>query len=62
MKRFQKLVKYAAIAFGLYLAISIIGALVGVIVGVTSGVEVLKELSGNENVELVDETRNFDEL
>ena len=62
MKRFQKLVKYAAIAFGLYLAISIIGALVGVIVGVTSGVEVLKALSGNENVELVDETRNFDEL
>lgn len=62
MKGFQKLVKYAAIAFGLYLAISIIGALIGVIVGVTSGVEVLKELSGNENVELVDETRNFDEL
>lgn len=62
MKGFQKLVKYSAIAFGLYLAISIIGALIGVIVGVTSGVEVLKELSGNENVELVDETRNFDEL
>lgn len=62
MKGFQKLVKYAAIAFGLYLAISIIGALIGVIVRVTSGVEVLKELSGNENVELVDETRNFDEL
>ena len=50
MKGFQKLVKYSAIAFGLYLAISIIGALIGVIVGVTSGVEVLKELSGNENV------------
>ena len=62
MKGFQKLVKYSAIAFGLYLAISIIGALIGVIVGVTSGVEVLIELSGNENVELVDETRNFDEL
>ena len=62
MKGFQKLIKYAAIAFGLYLAISIIGALVGVIVGVTSGVEILKEFTGNKNVELVDETRDFDEL
>lgn len=62
MKGFQKLVKYAAIAFGLYLAISIIGALVGVIIGVTSGVEVLKGFSEDENVEVSDETRNFDEL
>lgn len=62
MKGFQKLIKYVAIAFGLYLAISIIGALVGVIVGVTSGVEILKEFTGNKNVELVDETRDFDEL
>ena len=54
MKGFQKLVKYAAIAFGLYLAISIIGALVGVIVGVTSGVEVLKGFSEDENVILKD--------
>ena len=37
MKEFQKIIKYAAIAFGLYLAISIIGGIIAIIVSIFTG-------------------------
>ena len=36
MKEFQKIIKYAAVAFGLYLAISIIGGIIAIIVSIGS--------------------------
>ena len=37
MKEFQKIIKYAAVAFGLYLAISIIGGIIAIIVSIFTG-------------------------
>ena len=37
MKEFQKIIKYIAVAFGLYLAISIIGGIIAIIVSIFTG-------------------------
>ena len=38
MKEFQKIIKYVAIAFGIYLAITIISIIVGVIGAIFTGI------------------------
>lgn len=62
MKEFQKIIKYMAIAFGLYLAITIIGIIVTVLLAISSGVNGLNIIVQQANVERVDETKEISEF
>ena len=49
MKEFQKIIKYAAVAFGLYLAISIIGGIIAIIVSIFTGLYGISYLTDSLN-------------
>ena len=71
MKEFQKIIKYAAIAFGLYLAISIIGVIVAIIVSIFTGLYGISYLtdslndainSDDSSIERIDENQEVEEF
>lgn len=62
MKEFQKILKYLAIAFGLYLAITIIGFIISVGLAVCTGIYGVQMISGGIDVERVDVTKEFEEF
>lgn len=71
MKEFQKIIKYAAIAFGLYLAISIIGGIIAIIVSIFAGFYGINYLtdslndainSDNSSIERIDENQDLEEF
>lgn len=66
MKEFQKIIKYASIAFGLYLAVSIIGGIVAIVVSIFTGIYGVNYLTDNlqdalksndSNVDIIDENQ-----
>ena len=62
MKEFQKIIKYAAIAFGLYLAIMIIGMIVTGILAICTGIYGVQVITEQTNVEKIDETEEFSDI
>lgn len=71
MKEFQKIIKYAAIAFGLYLAISIIGGIIAIIVSIFTGFYGISYLTDSLNdtinsddtsIERIDENQEVEEF
>lgn len=62
MREFQKIIKYVAIAFGLYLAITIISFIAGIVLTISTGIFGIQMITGLENVEKVDVTQEFEEL
>ena len=71
MKEFQKIIKYAAIAFGLYLAISIIGGIIAIIVSIFTGFFGISYLtdsfndainSDDSSIERIDENQEVEEF
>ena len=71
MKEFQKIIKYAAIAFGLYLAISIIGGIIAIIVSIFTGFYGISYLtdslndainSDDSSIERIDENQEVEEF
>lgn len=62
MKEFQKIIKYAAIAFGLYLSITIIGAIVGGILAISTGIYGASVIMEQKDVERVDMTKEFEQF
>lgn len=63
MKNFQKIIKYAAIAFGLYLAVMIIGAIVGGVLAICTGIYAGTSIKNEQsNIQTIDETKEFEEF
>ena len=71
MKEFQKIIKYASIAFGLYLAVSIIGGIVAIVVSIFTGIYGVNYLTDNlqdalksndSNVEIIDENQELEQF
>ncbi len=71
MKEFQKIIKYASIAFGLYLAVSIIGGIVAIVVSIFTGIYGVNYLTNNlqdalksndSNVEIIDENQELEQF
>ena len=62
MKQFQKIIKYIAIAFGLYLSISIISAIVCGVLALCTGIYGVSVLTGETSVERVDMTKEVGEF
>lgn len=62
MKGFQKVIKYVAIAFGLYLAISIIGAIVTGVLAITTGIYGISLISDRTEIERVDSQNVFEQF
>lgn len=71
MKEFQKIIKYVAVAFGLYLAISIIGGIIGIIVSIFTGFYGVSYLadslndvisSDDSSIERTDENQDLEEF
>ena len=62
MKEFQKIIKYAAIAFGLYLSIMIIGMIVTGILAICTGIYGVQVITEQSNVEKIDETEEFSNI
>lgn len=71
MKEFQKIIKYASIAFGLYLAVSIIGGIVAIVVSIFTGIYGVSYLTDNlqdalksndSNVEIIDENQELEQF
>ena len=71
MKEFHKIIKYAAIAFGLYLAISIIGGIIAIIVSIFTGFYGISYLtdslndainSDDSSIERIDENQEVEEF
>ena len=59
MKEFQKIIKYAAIAFGLYLAVMIIGMIITVILAICTGIYGVQVITEQSNVERIDEVEEY---
>ena len=62
MKEFQKIIKYLAIAFGLYLAITIIGFIISVGLAICTGICGVQMISEQTDIERIDITKNFEEF
>lgn len=71
MKEFQKIIKYASIAFGLYLAVSIIGGIVAIVVSIFTGIYGVNYLTDNlqdalksndSNVDIIDENQELEQF
>lgn len=62
MKEFQKIIKYAAIAFGLYLSIMIIGMIVTGILAICTGIYGVQVITEQANVEKIDEREEFADI
>ena len=71
MKEFQKIIKYIAVAFGLYLAISIIGGIIAIIVSIFTGFYGISYLtdslndainSDDSSIERIDENQEVEEF
>lgn len=71
MKEFQKIIKYASIAFGLYLAVSIIGGIVAIVVSIFTGIYGVNYLTDNlqdalksndSNVYIIDENQELEQF
>lgn len=62
MKEFQKIIKYAAIAFGLYLSINIIGAIVGGVLAISTGIYGASVIMEQKDVERIDMTKEFEQF
>ena len=71
MKEFQKIIKYIAVAFGLYLAISIIGGIIAIIVTIFTGFYGISYLtdslndainSDDSSIERIDENQEVEEF
>lgn len=62
MKGFQKVIKYVAIAFGLYLAISIIGAIVTGVLAITTGIYGISIISNQTQIERVDSEKVIEQF
>ena len=71
MKEFQKIIKYVAVAFGLYLAISIIGGIIAIIVSIFTGFYGISYLadslndainSDDSSIERIDENQDVEEF
>lgn len=61
MNKFQRIIKYAAIAFGLYLALMIIGAIVTGILAISVGIYGVKTLTEVAQVETITEDIVYEE-
>ena len=62
MNVFQKIIKYGAIAFGLYLAITIISIIVGVVLTISTGVFGVQMIAEQSDIEKVDVTQEFEQF
>ena len=62
MKGFQKVIKYVAIAFGLYLAISIIGAIVVGVLAITTGMYGISLISDQTQIERIDSEKVLEQF
>ena len=62
MNVFQKIIKYGAIAFGLYLAITIISIIVGVVLSISTGLFGIQMIAEQSDTEKVDITKEFEQL
>lgn len=62
MKEFQKIIKYVAIAFGIYLAITIISIIVGVIGAIFTGIYGVQMITEQTSIERMDEELVFSEF
>lgn len=62
MRNFQKIIKYAAIAFGFYLAVMIIGIIVSVVLAITTGIYGVKVITEQSNVQEIDWSEKFEEF
>lgn len=62
MKEFQKIIKYVAIAFGTYLAISIIAAIATGIIAICTGIYGVNYLTDGSQVERVDKQQEFEQF
>ena len=62
MKEFQKIIKYVAIAFGIYLAITIISIIVGVIGAIFTGIYGVQMITEQTSIERIDEELVFSEI
>lgn len=62
MREFQKIIKYVAIAFGLYLAITIISFIVGIVITISTGIFGIQMITEQVNIEKVDVTQEFEKL
>lgn len=62
MKEFQKIIKYAAIAFALYLSITIIGAIVGGVLAISTGIYGASVIMEQKDIERVDVTKEFEQF
>ena len=71
MKEFQNIIKYIAVAFGLYLAISIIGGIIAIIVSIFTGFYGISYLtdslndainSDDSSIERIDENQEVEEF
>ena len=62
MNVFQKIIKYGAIAFGLYLAITIISIIVGVVLTISTGVFGIQMITEQADMEKVDVTQEFEQF
>ncbi|MCI8273080.1 MAG: DUF4097 domain-containing protein [Clostridia bacterium] len=62
MKEFQKILKYVAIAFGLYLAITIISAIVGVVLAITTGIYGISYLTEQSEANSTNITEQYEQV
>lgn len=62
MKEFQKIIKYVAIAFGIYLAITIISIIVGVVGAIFTGIYGVQMITEQSNIVRMDEELVFSEI
>lgn len=62
MKGFQKVIKYVAIAFGLYLAISIIGAIVAGVLAITTGLYGISLIGDQTQIERIDSEKVLEQF
>ena len=62
MNVFQKIIKYGAIAFGLYLAITIISIIVGVVLSISTGLFGIQMIAEQSDIEKVDVTQEFEQF
>jgi len=60
MKEFQKIIKYVAIGFGLYLAVTIISFIVSIIIGICTGIYGVQWIADNSKVERIDFTKEYE--
>ena len=61
MNKFQKIIKYVAIAFGLYLALMIIGAIVTGVLAISTGIYGIKTITESAQVETITDGIKFEE-